>query len=282
MKKSFGQKFKSYEPFQIEHLALPSVNTKFLKKYNIKVNGLSEVAPLRTAPGMQFRRAAKIRPLKVVGRSASLDRIKKELARVVVAVAPSANVYQIPRGQPDLAVSIKNTLSEFDYYVVELGLNVMLGRQFKIPELLLNVKLINDAEKTDVTVYDMAPDDKIKKIKAISGKVSLGVSKFLKLIPSSVGQVAANLIDIEINPWEFEWNIKKYMIDACGEKNYNLYWKIYQTEMVQSFNPTLILKVRKNVKKITAQAKCIYKLKTNWWNFAPDIKTDSQEIKILI
>lgn len=49
----------------------------------------------------------------------------------------------------------------------------------------------------------------------------------------------------------------------------------------QSFNPTMILKVRKKVKKITAKAKCIYKLKTNWWDFAPDIKTNSQEIKIL-
>ncbi len=67
----------------------------------------------------------------------------------------------------------------------------------------------------------------------------------------------------------------------AAKKNYNLYWKIYQTDTVQSFNPTMILKVRKNVKKITAKAKCIYKLKTVWWDYAPDIKTDSKEIKIL-
>lgn len=281
MKKNFGQKFKTYQPFQIEHLALSGANTKFFEKYNIKADALSEIMPLITAPSKQFKSTAVIKPLKIISKGASLDKIEKELAEVVVAVAPSANVYQIPPDQADLAKTIKNTLSEFDYYVVELGLNVMLGKQFKIPELLFKVELANDAEKTDVTAYDIAPDDKIEKIKVIGGKISLGVSKLLKFIPSPIGQIAADLIDIEINPWEFEWNIKKYMIDACGEKNYNLYWKIYQTDTVQSFNPTMILKARKNVKKITARVKCIYKLKTNWWDFTPDIKTNSQEIKIL-
>lgn len=275
--KNFGQEFKVYQPFQIEHLALSSASEKFLKKYNIKSSALGEIAPLSTASGGKTRRA---KPLKVISKRASLDKIKKELGKMVVAVAPSANVYQIPPDQPDLAKTIKNTLSEFDYYVVELGLNVMLGKQFKIPELLLMVELINDAEKTDVTAYDMAPDDEIRKIKIVGGKISLGISKLLKFVPSPIGQIAADLIDIEINPWEFEWNIKNYMIDACGEKNYHLYWKIYQTDIVQGFNPAVILKVRKNVKKIKARVKCIYKIKTNWWDIAPEIKTNSREIRI--
>lgn len=283
--KKFGAKFKIYKPFEIEHLAIPAVGVtsgaKFLNRYGLQREKLTEVMPMEKTRIYKMRRGGEPRPLKVIGKSRSLNKIRKELSKVVVGAAPGANVYQIPSDQPDLAKSIKNTLGEFNYYIVELGLNVMLGRQFKIQELLFQVDLKSDGQnKTDVIAYDIAPDDKIKRVKVLSGKISLGVNKLLKLIPSPIGQIVSDLIEIEINPWEFDWGFKKFMIDACGRKNYHLYWKVYKTNVIQGFNPCMILKVRKNVKNISASAKCIYKLKTSWWDITPDIKTDAQKIKI--
>ncbi len=283
--KSFGTKFRIYKPFKIEHLAVPDVRTnsgtKFLNRYGLQREKLTEIMPMDKARIYKMRRGGEPHPLKVVGKSRPLDKIKKELNKVVVGVAPGANVYQIPSNQPDLDKSIKNTLGEFNYYIVELGLNVMLGRQFKIPELLFQIDLKSDGQnKTDVTAYDIAPDNKIKHVKVLSGKINLGVNKLLKLIPSPIGQIVSGLIEIEINPWEFDWGFNKFMIDACGRKNYHLYWRVYKTNVIQGFNPCMILKVRKNVKNISASAKCIYKLKTNWWDITPDIKTNAQKIKI--
>ncbi len=283
--KSFGTKFRTYKPFKIEHLAIPDVRinseAKFLNRYGLQREKLTEVVPMEKTRIYKMRRRGEPRPLIVISKGRSFDKIKKELSKVVVGIAPGANVYKIPSSQPDLAKSIKNTLGEFNYYIVELGLNVMLGGQFKIPELLFQVDLKSDGQnKTDVTAYDIAPDDKIEHVKVLSGKISLGVNKLLKFIPSPIDKIVSDLIDVEINPWEFDWGFDKFMIDACGRKNYHLYWRIYRTNVVQGFNPYMILKVRKNVKNISASAKCIYKLKTSWWDITPDIKTNAQKIKI--
>lgn len=285
--KTFGTRFKTYKPFRIEHLAISAVKSaagaKFLNQYGLRQERLTEVMPIETDV-YKMKRKAKVtqaRPLKIVGKSRSLDKIKKELNKAVVGIAPAANVYQIPADQPELDKSIKNTLAEFNYYVVELGLDVMLGKQFKIPELLFQVDLQSDGQnKTDVTAYDIAPDDKIEHIKVFGGKINLGIDKLLQFVPSPIGKAVSSLIGIEINPWEFNWGFDKFMIDACGRKNYHLYWRIRKTNIVQGFNPYMILKARKNVKNISAKAKCIYKLKTGWWDITPDIKTDTQDIKI--
>lgn len=284
--KEFGRKFQTYQTFSIEHVAVPEKDKSragFLRKYDLSENQLAEIMPFDVTGVYKFKRAGKgPETFKVIGKGKVLDKIKQELNKVIVGIAPTAHVYKIPDDQPELSQQIKNTLSEFNYYLVELGLNVMLGRRFKIPEMLLQVDLKSDGQnRTDVTAYDMAPDDKIKNVKLVSGKISLGITKVLKLIPLPVGQIVSDLIGIEINPWEFEWGFDKYMIDASGVKNYHLYWRIYETNVVQGFNPTIILKARKNIKNISARVKCIYKLKTDWWDIAPDIKTDSKEIKIL-
>lgn len=284
--KNFGKKFKTYQPFGIEHLAIPAKNksqTVFLGKYNLSKDKLAELEPIRAAGAYKLKRGGE-RPktLKVINKGSALNKIKRELSKAVVGVAPAANVYKISPDQKELSKVIKDTYPEFNYYLVELGLNVMLGRRLKISELLFQVELKNNGpNKTDVTAYDMAPDDKIKRVKVVGGKVSLGITKLLKLVPMPLGQVVSDLIDIEINPWEFEWGFNRYMIDACGVKNYHLYWKVYQTNIVQGFNPTMVLKVRKNVKNISARVKCIYKLQPDWWGFTSDIKTDAKEIKIL-
>ena len=68
--------------------------------------------------------------------------INEGLDKAIIGVAPTANVYQILDDQTDLSDSIKKTFSKYNYFIVELGLNVMLGREFKIPKLLLWLTLV--------------------------------------------------------------------------------------------------------------------------------------------
>lgn len=274
--KKFGEKFKEYEPFGIKHVAIPDTGDEYeakFERYGLYTRRIPEKTP---------KKMLKKEPhaLRVLKGSEIPAESKKELNKVVVEAAPTANVYQIPADQKDLAEFIKKTLSEFNYYIVELGLNVLAGRKFKIPELLFEVDLKCDGERTDVTAYDIAPDDTIKHVKIISGKISLGVTNLLKFIPGPIGQVLPNLINIEINPWEFEWGFDKYMIDAAGKKNYRVYWKVYETNVVQGFNPAMVLRARKGVNVISAGARVVYKLKAGRWDITPEIQSNEIDIKI--
>lgn len=287
--KKFGEKFEEYKPLGIENLTIPDTGheyeREFLEHYDLDKDRLPEIMPTNEPYAHRTDRG-ELCTFRVLGRSEFLTRIEEEneLDRAVVEVAPTANVYQIPHDQQDLDEYIKRTLSVFNYYVVELGLNVMLGREFKIPKLLFEVDLKCDGrDRTDVTAYDIAPDDKSEYISLLSGKVriSLGITKLLKFVPAPIGQVIPDLLSIEINPWEFEWGLDRYVIDACGRRNYKIYWKIYKTNVVQGFNPTMIIKVRRRgVSNISAVVRSIYELKAGWWKITPEIKSKEVEIKI--
>jgi hypothetical protein len=108
----------------------------------------------------------------------------------------------------------------------------------------------------------------------------LNITNLLKLIPGPIGQVFPNLIDIEINPIEFEWGFDKYMIDAAGRKNYQAHWKVYETNVVQGFNPIIILKARKGVKVISAGTRVIYRLESGLFGISTDVRSDEKDIRI--
>ena len=156
-----------------------------------------------------------------------------------------------------------------------------MGREAKIPGLVFEVDLRSDGkDRTDVTAYDVMPNDKIKRVKVIEGKISLGVSKLLGLMPGLIGKVLPNLLSIDINPWEFSWELPRYQIDTSGPKNYHIYWRLYDTEVVQGFNPTMIVKVRKGVNKLTAMVRALYQIKTGLLS-PKEVRSDEKVIPIL-
>lgn len=263
----FGKKFDKFETLEIESISF--------EERGLYTNAEST--------SMGWRDQDTISNI-LINRTPSSDiakEIKSRLDKIKVEIAPSAHVYQIPSNQKDLSPSIKKTLSTYNYFIVEFGLNVLLGRSYRIPELLLTMRLNgHTTDSTDVVAFDIAPDEKIKEIELIGGKISIGVNNLLKFAPISLGKTLSNFIDIAINPWEFHWKIDKYLIDVFGKLNSEVNWKIYETRTVQGFNPVLILRVRKNVNKITAIANCDYSLKGNW-ELKPKIKTaSSKEIRI--
>jgi hypothetical protein len=171
--KKFGEKFDIYEPLEIEQVSIPDEN----KTYGV----------LREASGL----------LKTKGVSGSTKELEAELNKSVVEVASAANVYQISPDQKDLSDFIKKTLIWFNYYVVELGLNVMVGKKCTIPELLFSVALQGDGTTENVVAYDIAPKDETEYTKLLNGnvKITLGVTTFLKFIPVPLGEYVSNLLN---------------------------------------------------------------------------------------
>lgn len=282
---NFERDFASYKRLNIQHIAFaePSSPKELVafKDIGVDLNSLPEIIPSDTRYVTSARGQAP-HGLRVLVRQAIPNILVEQLRKTVVKIASTAPVYQIPENQQDLSQLIKNTLPYFDYYVVKLGLVVLLNRGDQIPELLFEVNLESDApDKTFVTGYDMAPNDTFKNIKIISGKVTLGVSKLLKFIPSPAGQAISELINIDLDPLEIKWNIRKCQINAAGNLDYKLYWRLYETSIVEGFEPTMILKVKKGVKKISASAKIIYKLKSGWLNITSEVKTAKMKIPIL-
>jgi hypothetical protein len=161
---------------------------------------------------------------------------------------------------------------------------VLLGDNVTLPELLLSVELTCDGkDQTDAVAYDIAPKDTIEWTTIVSGQISLGINNLFKLIPFPIGQEIANLIPITINPWKFDWKIAKYLINAVGELDYNIYWKLRGTDVAESFKPTLILKARKDVTIVAAKITCTYSMKQSKWKFwiPPQVRTVPQNVKIL-
>ncbi|MBU7014881.1 MAG: hypothetical protein HXS43_08630 [Theionarchaea archaeon] len=210
------------------------------------------------------------------------DDLQAELSKPVIGIAPAANVYMISPDQEDLAEFVKRTLPLYNYYVVELGLNVLVGRTAHIPELLFQVALKGGTQETDVVAYDIAPKDKKEYRELISGnvKLTLGISTLLKFVPLPLGEMIPDLLNIDINPWEFKWSTAKCMIDTCGEKDCKIYWKVYETDTVKGFNPCMIVRARKDVKTVSAHAKCIYKLKLSWSSLTPRIESKERKIAV--
>ncbi len=276
--KKLGEKFEKYKPFEIEHIEIPDTGSKdearFLEKYRLDKSVM--------IPSNEPQKHAR-KPDRVLRSNGIPSRMEDELNRVVVEIAPTARVYQIASDQADLAEPIKRTLSVYNYYAVELGLNVLTGQNYKIPDLRFEVDLKCDPgkDRKDVTAYSIAPKDDVKHIKVVGGKINLGISNLLKLIPFPIDGSISNLLNIvELEPWKFEWGFDRYEIEAAGELNYKVYWRIFKTNVVQGFNPTMILKARKNVNVISANVRSIYKLKAGWWDIEPDIRTKEQEIEI--
>jgi len=267
MQRNRGEAFPEYEPLEVAHISIPKGSTDARK-----IADLGAFAPDAAAeilPEESFalaKRSGKPTPLLVVRAEDASSDLGIELRQPLIEVAPAADVYRIPPDQPDLAKTIKATTEHFDYYLAELGLNVATGREAKVPALLFRVNLWGDTqERTDVTAFDVMPKDEVKEVQIVGGKISVGLTKALELVAGPVGKLAAQFLTLELNPWEFSWKYKRYMIDVSGTKNYHVLWKIYKTDRVQSFNPTLVLKVRKGVKAVRADVRAVYELQTRWF-----------------
>jgi hypothetical protein len=284
----FGGSFEKYASFGIAHMSLPYAagDLKAIKGLGVEISSLNELAELRPSSSHMLTVGKEVeKSLRIVTKDQLSSESKKRLLKTVkVGVAPVARVYAISdlsalsdEVKKNLSDEVKQNLSFFNYYVVELGLNVLVGQEATIPDLMFEVDLYSDGEdRTDVTTNSVAPTDTMRTV--LEGDVKIGLDKLLKLVPV-VGTQISDIISI--TPIEFKWALKKYNIDTSGPLNYETYWHIYKTDNVQSFNPLMVLKAKKQLKRIYAKARITYALKMKGYFTDVEIYTDEKEIKIL-
>jgi hypothetical protein len=137
----------------------------------------------------------------------------------------------------------------------------------------------------DVIAYDTFPDDQVNRINIISGKISLGVDNLLKLVAGPVGETISNLLKVELNPWTFNWGYNKVEIQNSEGLTYDPEWILKHENIYKGFNPTMIIKKRKNIKKILAKVQITYTLEEPKGTFelrAPvQYQSDSKDVSIL-
>jgi hypothetical protein len=268
---------------KIAHISFADSRNLGPRLYALDISAKLEELP-ELIPGKEYafrETGGKPTALKVLRSSDFSAKLQEKLKETYVSVAPVAEVYPIPPDLPGLSEPIKRTVGTYNYYIAELGLNVVAGREAKIPTLAFEVDLqCNGKDKTDATTFALFPDDRIEKMTPIKGKISLGISKLLTFIPNPVGKLAASLVSLDIDPIDFAWTISRCRIDCSGPKNYHAYWRVYDTSNVQSFNPIMILKTRKSVTELTAKVHATYEIKTGFLG-ATDVRTDAKPIQIL-
>ncbi len=276
--KRFGEPFETYKTFRAGDLVVHDSFESLTSQY-VQAENASELAcAVNSTKGGT--------PIKAPRKSATpsffvLDDKEKQkiMRKIKVGASPVANVYAISPQQKDLSEAIIQNMPYFNYYIVELGLNVRVGEEAVIPNLEFRAELFSDSKtREDVTTNSIAPNDEIKKIKIVDGTVKIGISKLLEFIPV-VGPVASEAIKIDINPIEFKLEKTKYMVDASGAHDYTSSWSIYGTEVAQNFNPLMILKARKNVTSIWAMVDVKYTLKKHFKSI--DVNPKPIKVKIL-
>lgn len=287
----FGQPFKEFSQFEIAHISIPDTPDSFkeIKELGADVasrNELAELMPpsthsLKTGP------PAEIRLVITDDKLPTGSKVSEQLKKVIVGVAPVARVYAISDlstlsddVKKNLSNEVKQDLNFFNYYIVELGLNILVGRVATIPEVMFEVDLYSDGkDRTDVTTNSIMPADTLKTMVSVNGKISIGFDKMLKLVPV-VGTALSNIVTLDFGKIEFKWELKKYEIDTSGPLNYDTYWHVYGTENVQSFNPLMVLKAKKQLTKIFAKARLTYAIKMKGFLTPVEVYTDEKEIKI--
>jgi hypothetical protein len=225
-----------------------------------------------------------------VAYSISVDESSPELKDAMeenkIQIAPAAHLVNLNKkaDEKGLILKSKDTMNEFDFYNVELGLNILLGKGYEIPRLRFMIEIFGDNNKTaDVIAYDAFPHNQVKKVQIIGGKISLGVSAALSLIPFPLGQTISNLLQVDLNPWEFSWTYDKIDLLFSGRLSYELNWDLRHKNIYQGFNPTLILRKRKRVNSVIAKIKVIYNLKSpRSWNFRRKVDFETEQKDILI
>ena len=197
--------------------------------------------------------------------SVSVDEASPELKEAMeentIEIAPASHIVDLNEKctQQGIILNTKSTMDEFDFYNAELGLNILLSEGYEIPRLRFMIEIFGDGHKNpDVLAYDAFPHTQIKTIKIIGGKINLGLRTALSFIPFPIGKIMSNLLQVDLNPWEFNWNYDKIELMFAGRLSYELKWDLRHKNIYQGFNPTLILRKRKQIKRVSGKMKVIY------------------------
>lgn len=153
-----------------------------------------------------------------------------------------------------------NSGSKFDYLKSELGMNIIVPIGV-IEEMRFKVTLQGNGEGSDkVLAIDGFPKDVIEEKQIVAGKIKLGITKSFKFVPV-VGTLLADLLDIDLNPWEFKLgNLRRVNVDFSGGLTSRPEWYFRRNGIRNDLRVALTIKKPKSVMNIKAeiQAAWIY------------------------
>jgi hypothetical protein len=189
-----------------------------------------------------------------VKKEAEEDELKNELYQTTIGIAKFVNVTKIPNEKLDATIRNDN----FQYFRVDTGMNINVPRG-RIKELRFFLSLYADGKQSGETfALDGFPNDKIKHVTIVSGKIKLGINNLLNIIP--VTQPFANVIDIDLNPWEINWGYDKLQIGFTEGLSDNVDWYLSGDNVNQSFNCYITLMKKNTARHVyaIARARWIY------------------------
>lgn len=142
---------------------------------------------------------------------------------------------------------------KYDYLKSELGMNIIVPKG-SIEKMRFKVTLKGDGQISDeVIAIDGFPKDIIEEKEIIDGKVKVGITKLFKFVPV-VGDVISNLLEIELNPWEFELgNLRKVDIDFSGGLTFQPEWYFKKDGIKNDLRVALTIKKLKSIKIVEGE-----------------------------
>jgi hypothetical protein len=195
------------------------------------------------------------RPTYMGVEEAEEDELRKELHQATITIKEFAKVYKIADDKLD--ESVKN--NEFEYYGIDTGMNINVPRG-RIEALRFYLSIYADGKQSeDAWVYDGFPNDKIRHITVLKGKLKLGVNSLLNIIPMT--QLFANVIYMDIEPWEIDWGYDKLDVGFNGSLTNNVDWYLSGENFIQNFNCYVTLRKKKSARHIYAVAKARWEYK---------------------
>lgn len=173
-----------------------------------------------------------------------------DLRRTTIRIASYADVHRIPSNILDK----RKFDDSFEYYVanIPMNINTPVG---KINEIRLFLTLFGDGKKSeDAHIYSGFPNDLVEHVTVIKGKIKLGLTNLLNIIPHPVPQIIGKIVQIDLDPWEIKWGFDRIKVLFSEAQNNEVDWYISSNNLNQSFSCSIIIKKRKNINEVIANA----------------------------
>lgn len=232
----------------------------YLSKANLEVNKLIEILANENATEKNMRHHEEIVALeqeslkKVVEKIErvynNLSKVRKEdeiewlnwIKKIRIEIAEASQTRKIGSDE------------KYDYLESEVGMNIIVPKGI-IENMRFQVTLKAEHK---VVAIDGFPKDVIAEKHLVGGKIKVAISKAFMFIPV-VGPSLTELLDIELNPWEFKLgNLKRVNIDFSGGLTSRPEWYFKEDGIKNDLRVALTIRKPKNVDNIKGRVKAAW------------------------
>ncbi len=168
---------------------------------------------------------------------------------------------------------------EKEYLESELGMNIVVPKG-TIEELRFHITMEAQNGQDSIVVIDGFPKDAIEEKAIVEGRIKLALNKAFMFIPV-VGPIAADLLQIELNLWEFKiGSLKRVNIDFSGGLTCQPEWYFRGDGIKNDLRVALTIRKPRSIGAIQGQVRAA-------WVYNPGFRkkgkvgTDMKTVQIL-